>query len=54
MQPTGNLHLGNYLGAMLNWIKMQETHETLYCVVDMHAITAVAGARRNCTRPSLM
>jgi tryptophanyl-tRNA synthetase len=39
MQPTGNLHLGNYLGAMLNWIKMQDTHETLYCVVDMHAIT---------------
>ena len=39
MQPTGNLHLGNYLGAMLNWIKMAETHETLYCVVDMHAIT---------------
>jgi tryptophanyl-tRNA synthetase len=39
MQPTGNLHLGNYLGAMVNWIKMQETHETLYCVVDLHAIT---------------
>ena len=39
MQPTGNLHLGNYLGAMLNWVKMQETHECLYCVVDMHAIT---------------
>jgi tryptophanyl-tRNA synthetase len=39
MQPTGNLHLGNYLGAMLNWIKMQATHETLYCVVDLHAIT---------------
>jgi tryptophanyl-tRNA synthetase len=39
MQPTGNLHLGNYLGAMLNWIKMAETHETLYCVVDLHAIT---------------
>jgi tryptophanyl-tRNA synthetase len=39
MQPTGNLHLGNYLGAMLNWIRMQQTHETLYCVVDMHAIT---------------
>ncbi len=39
MQPTGNLHLGNYLGAMLNWVKMQETHETLYCVVDLHAIT---------------
>jgi tryptophanyl-tRNA synthetase len=39
MQPTGNLHLGNYLGAMLNWIKMQATHEAVYCVVDMHAIT---------------
>jgi tryptophanyl-tRNA synthetase len=39
MQPTGNLHLGNYLGAMLNWIKMQATHETIYCVVDLHAIT---------------
>jgi tryptophanyl-tRNA synthetase len=39
MQPTHNLHLGNYLGAMLNWIKMQETHDCIYCVVDMHAIT---------------
>ena len=39
MQPTGNLHLGNYLGAMINWVKMQDTHETLFCVVDMHAIT---------------
>ncbi len=39
MQPTGNLHLGNYLGAMVNWVKMQDTHETLFCVVDMHAIT---------------
>jgi tryptophanyl-tRNA synthetase len=39
MQPTGNLHLGNYLGAMLNWIHMQDTHECIYCVVDLHAIT---------------
>jgi tryptophanyl-tRNA synthetase len=39
MQPTGNLHLGNYLGAMLNWVKMQNTNECVYCVVDMHAIT---------------
>jgi tryptophanyl-tRNA synthetase len=39
MQPTGSLHLGNYLGAMINWIRMQETHECIYCVVDMHAIT---------------
>ncbi|MFL5259629.1 MAG: tryptophan--tRNA ligase [Hyphomicrobiales bacterium] len=39
MQPTGNLHLGNYLGAMVNWIRLQDTHECIYCVVDMHAIT---------------
>ncbi len=39
MQPTGSLHLGNYLGAMLQWIELQRTHECIYCVVDMHAIT---------------
>jgi tryptophanyl-tRNA synthetase len=39
MQPTGSLHLGNYLGAMVNWIHMQDTHECIYCVVDLHAIT---------------
>jgi tryptophanyl-tRNA synthetase len=41
MQPTGNLHLGNYLGALVRWVEMQRTHECIYCVVDMHAITAV-------------
>ena len=39
MQPTGDLHLGNYLGAMVQWIKLQDTHECIYCVVDLHAIT---------------
>jgi tryptophanyl-tRNA synthetase len=39
MQPTGNLHLGNYLGAMVRWVEMQDTHECIYCVVDMHALT---------------
>jgi tryptophanyl-tRNA synthetase len=39
MQPTHALHLGNYLGAMVNWIAMQETHSCIYCVVDLHAIT---------------
>src|SRR6201986_1602888 len=39
VQPTGNLHLGNYLGAIVNFVKLQETHNCLYCVVDMHAIT---------------
>jgi tryptophanyl-tRNA synthetase len=39
MQPTGNLHLGNYLGAMVQWVEMQKTHDCIFCVVDMHAIT---------------
>lgn len=39
MQPTGALHLGNYLGAMVQWVKLQDTHECIYCVVDLHAIT---------------
>ncbi|HUY68886.1 MAG TPA: tryptophan--tRNA ligase [Alphaproteobacteria bacterium] len=39
MQPTGNLHLGNYLGALKNWVKLQDSHECYYCVVDLHAIT---------------
>ncbi len=39
VQPTGNLHLGNYLGAFVNFVKLQETHNCIYCVVDMHAIT---------------
>src|SRR5438045_8509446 len=39
VQPTGNLHLGNYLGAIVNFVKLQQTHNCLYCVVDMHALT---------------
>ena len=39
IQPTGNLHLGNYLGAIRKWVTMQESHECIYCVVDLHAIT---------------
>jgi tryptophanyl-tRNA synthetase len=39
IQPTGNLHLGNYLGAIRNWVAMQNSHECLFCVVDLHAIT---------------
>jgi tryptophanyl-tRNA synthetase len=39
MQPTHALHLGNYLGAMVNWIAMQERRSCIYCVVDLHAIT---------------
>lgn len=39
VQPTGNLHLGNYLGAIRNFVPLQERFECIYCVVDMHAIT---------------
>ncbi len=39
VQPTGNLHLGNYLGAIKKFVALQEEHECLYCVVDLHAIT---------------
>ncbi|GLK71943.1 tryptophan--tRNA ligase [Ancylobacter dichloromethanicus] len=39
VQPTGNLHLGNYLGAIQRFVALQESHDCLYCVVDMHAIT---------------
>jgi tryptophanyl-tRNA synthetase len=39
MQPTHTLHLGNYLGALKRWVQMQESHECIYCVVDLHAIT---------------
>jgi tryptophanyl-tRNA synthetase len=39
VQPTGNLHLGNYLGAIKRFVELQKTHECIYCVVDLHAIT---------------
>jgi tryptophanyl-tRNA synthetase len=39
IQPTGNLHLGNYLGAIRNWVKLQKDFECIFCVVDLHAIT---------------
>lgn len=39
IQPSGNLHLGNYLGAIKNWMALQDEYESIFCVVDMHAIT---------------
>ena len=51
MQPSaGSLHLGNYLGALVNWTKMQDEYNAFYCVVDLHAITVPqdpADLRRN-------
>jgi len=43
MQPTNTLHLGNYLGALKNWVRLQEEMPCLFCVVDMHAITQDVG-----------
>ncbi|MEC4814773.1 MAG: tryptophan--tRNA ligase [Scytonema sp. PMC 1069.18] len=39
VQPTGNLHLGNYLGAIRNWVEIQHQYDNFFCVVDLHAIT---------------
>ncbi len=39
VQPTGNLHLGNYLGAIRNWVRLQNDFDCIFCVVDLHAIT---------------
>ncbi|MGE5569267.1 MAG: tryptophan--tRNA ligase [Rhodospirillales bacterium] len=39
MQPSGNLHIGNYLGALKNWVRIQPDYETIFCIVDLHAVT---------------
>lgn len=39
IQPTGNLHIGNYLGALRNWVRIQYDYESIFCIVDLHAIT---------------
>lgn len=39
IQPSGDLHLGNLLGALVNWVKMQDDHDAVYCIVDLHALT---------------
>ncbi len=52
VQPTGNLHLGNYLGAIRNFVTLQDEYDCIYCVVDLHAITAwqEPGELRRATR----
>jgi tryptophanyl-tRNA synthetase len=39
IQPSGELHIGNYLGAVQNWVKLQQQHDCLFCIVDLHAVT---------------
>jgi tryptophanyl-tRNA synthetase len=45
-QPTGNLHIGNYIGAIRNWVALQQEYESLYCVVNLHAITIPQDPKR--------
>ena len=44
MRPTGQLHLGNYLGALQNWVELQRDYRCIYCAVDIHALTTVESA----------
>ncbi len=39
VQPSGNLHIGNYLGALTNWVRIQYDYESIFCIVDLHAVT---------------
>ncbi|MBI2822084.1 MAG: tryptophan--tRNA ligase, partial [Acidobacteria bacterium] len=39
IQPSGRLHLGNYFGAIQNWVRLQDEFQCLYCIVDYHALT---------------
>ena len=63
IQPTGEMHLGNYLGAVRQWVDAQDGNDALYCVVDLHAMTVPydpaeprrprpAGPRRSCSPPA--
>ena len=39
IQPTGNVHIGNYLGAIKNWVDSQDEYDNIFCLVDLHAVT---------------
>jgi len=41
VQPTGTLHIGNYLGAIKNWLELQDKYESIFCIVDLHALTTL-------------
>ena len=43
MRPTGMLHLGNHLGALQNWVALQQDYRCIYCAVDIHALTTLEG-----------
>ena len=52
VQPTGKLHLGNYLGAIQNWVELQKEFKCIFCIVDLHAIT-VPDNRKDLKKNSL-
>ena len=52
VQPTGNLHLGNYLGAIKRFVELQDRYDCIYCVVDLHAITVWQDPDRTAARRS--
>lgn len=45
-QPTGNLHIGNYIGALRNWAELQQEYESFFCIVNLHAITVAQDPKR--------
>ncbi len=53
MRPSGRLHLGNYLGALKNWVALQDEYECIYCAVDVHALTDMQGEETTNIRPNI-
>lgn len=53
MRPSGRLHLGNYLGALQNWVTLQEQYRCIYCAVDVHALTDIQGEATREIRPNV-
>ena len=53
MRPSGRLHLGNYLGALRNWVVLQEEFQCIYCAVDVHALTDMQGNSTKLIKPNI-
>jgi tryptophanyl-tRNA synthetase len=53
MRPSGRLHLGNYLGALQNWVALQEEYHCIYCAVDVHALTDMQGEATGEIKPNI-
>lgn len=54
VQPTGKLHIGNYIGAINQWVENQDEFENIFCVVDLHALTVPdVGSKSHCESPFL-